>query len=269
MFNYIKAEFFRITKRKYLYTVFGLCIGLTFLINYLFLSFINRGNMQREQTMFMELSYPIVAAMQLGIIMIVVISSLTLLDNFATGSVRNSICIGTKRIEIIISGVLVTVFYGILFVVLVMGSLFIGGIIVNGGFNEYAAFLIKLVSATFLQLFPIYLFYVLVISALQQMTNQRSTVITFSLLIYYIGKAVAQILMKKYPKQLGMLTDYVPQLLEDSAAKNFMNVALSVESSKVIPASYKILESKSLIFMGGCIVVMLALNYILSARKEY
>lgn len=182
MLNYIRAEIFRINKRKYLY--FYILIVAIMLIPWLFLC-LSRDVFMSKYVV--EIAWTMMFLPYISFINVVVIANIAMMDNYSSKSLRNSISAGMKKSETIIASIIVSMLYGIFIYFFMLFILIIPPIIIKGGMTRLYLFMIKNIFVMSIELFYIYLSYLCIMNLILQIVRNRGICIITSLILYYFS----------------------------------------------------------------------------------
>lgn len=181
MLNFIKAEFFRIRKRNYnvgLYTFgFALCA---------FLLFIFSTGVRREDRDLNMLFFVIGQIFSIAAILVPLIVNLTALEPYASGAINNNLAIGQSRMKIYIANALVSFFYILVYMIIMLSILIIGGYFIAPAVENSFHDLMKNFLIGFAFILPCVFFYISLVLFMQILTRHRSSAIAIS----YVGMAV-------------------------------------------------------------------------------
>ncbi|WP_294795321.1 hypothetical protein [uncultured Fenollaria sp.] len=205
MFNFIKAELFRISKRKYNVGLYIFGFVMCALVLYIFQGF-NLGGFDADRdlsTMF----FTIGQILSLASILIPLMVNLTALEPYASGAINNNLAIGQSRMKIYLANAIISFLY-ILVYMIIMCTILIGvGAIIAPFATPSFADLMKNFLIGFAYLLPCLWFYVSLVLFFQILTRHRSSAIAISYVAMTIFQPVLFIILTKFdwPRELIFL----------------------------------------------------------------
>lgn len=203
MFNFMKAELFRISKRKYnmgLY-IFGFVMCALVLYIYKGLTLDGFDADRDLSMMFLTLGQ----ILSLASILIPLMVNLTALEPYASGAINNNLALGQSRIKIYLANAIISFLY-ILVYMIIMCTILIGvGAIIAPFATPSFAKLMKNFLIGFAYLLPCLWFYVSLVLFFQILTRHRSSAIAISYVAMTIFQPILFIIINKF--------DWSPELI--------------------------------------------------------
>lgn len=241
MFNFMKAEIFRISKRKYNVGLYAFGFVMCAFVLYIFAGLQRRGfagwEVDRDLSM---MFFTLGQILSLASVLIPLMVNLTALEPYASGAINNNLAIGQSRIKIYLANVIISFLY-ILVYMIIMCTILIGvGAIIAPVVTPSFADLMKNFLIGFAYLLPCLWFYASMVIFFQILTRHRSSAIAISYVAMAIFQPVLLIILRKFklPQQLiflapsritqslaGMMGSYSLEFLQKSTYTNaFMSV---------------------------------------------
>ena len=205
MFNFMKAEFFRISKRKYNGGLYIFGFAMCALVLYIYHG-INYNGLDADRDLSM-LFFTLGQILSLAAILIPLMVNLTALEPYASGAINNNLAIGQSRIKIYLANVIISFLY-ILVYMIIMCTILIGvGAIIAPISTMSFADMMKNFLIGFAYLLPCIWFYVSLVLFFQILTRHRSSAIAISYVAMAIFQPVLLIILTKFnwPRELIFL----------------------------------------------------------------
>ncbi len=233
MFNFIKSELYRISKRKYNLGLWLFGFAMCTLVLYIF------AGLRRDRDLSM-MFYTLGQILSLAAVLIPLMVNLTALEPYASGAINNNLALGQSRIKIYLANAIISFLY-ILVYMIIMCAILIGvGAIISPINTMWFADMMKNFLIGFAYLLPCLWFYVSLVIFFQILTRHRSSAIAISYVAMAIFQPVLLIIIRKFklPQQLlflapsrivqsltGMMGSYDLEFLQKSTyANDFLSV---------------------------------------------
>ncbi|WP_019214494.1 hypothetical protein [Fenollaria massiliensis] len=199
MFNFIKAEVFRISKRKYNVGLYIFGFVMCALVLYIFSGLKRRGfagwEVDRDLSM---MFFTLGQILSLASILIPLMVNLTALEPYASGAINNNLALGQSRIKIYLANAIISFLY-ILVYMIIMCTILIGvGAIIAPISTTPFADMMKNFLIGFAYLLPCLWFYVSLVLFFQILTRHRSSAIAISYVAMSIFQPVLYIIINKF-----------------------------------------------------------------------
>lgn len=196
MFNFIKAEFFRISRRKYnvgLY-IFGF-VMCAFVLS-VFAGFQkSRFDVDKDLTM---MFFTLGQIMSIASILIPLMVNLTALEPYASGAINNNLALGQSRMKIYLANAIISFLYILVYMIIMLTILIGGGALIAPISTASYADLMKNFLIGFAYLLPCIWFYVSLVLFFQILTRHRSSAIAISYVAMAIFQPVLLIILSKF-----------------------------------------------------------------------
>lgn len=199
MFNFMKAEFFRISKRKYNLGLYIFGFAMCALVLYIFGGLQRRGfagwEVDRDLSMMFFTLGQIIGT---AAVLIPLMVNLTALEPYASGAINNNLAIGQSRMKIYLANAIISFLY-ILVYMIIMCTILIGvGALIAPVVTPSFADLMKNFLIGFAYLLPCIWFYVSLVLFFQILTRHRSSAIAISYVAMTIFYPVLLIIINKF-----------------------------------------------------------------------
>lgn len=196
MFNFIKAEIFRISKRKYNVGLYIFGFVMCALVLYIF-NGLNFGGFDVDRDLSM-MFFTLGQILSLASILIPLMVNLTALEPYASGAINNNLALGQSRMKIYLANVIISFLY-ILVYMIIMCTILIGvGALIAPLTTRPFADLMKNFLIGFAYLLPCLWFYVSMVLFFQILTRHRSSAIAISYVAMAIFQPVLFIIINKF-----------------------------------------------------------------------
>ena len=196
MFNFMKAELFRISKRKYNIGLWLFGFVMCALVLYIFHGIkIDGFDAGRDLSMmFLTLGQIIGTAAVLIPLMV----NLTALEPYASGAINNNLALGQSRIKIYLANAIISFLYVLVYMIIMCTILIgVGAIIAPISTTPFAD-MMKNFLIGFAYLLPCIWFYVSLVLFFQILTRHRSSAIAISYVAMSIFQPVLFIIINKF-----------------------------------------------------------------------
>lgn len=201
----MKAELFRISKRKYNVGLYIFGFVMCAFVLYIFQGF-NLGGFDADKdlsTMFFTLGQ----ILSLASILIPLMVNLTALEPYASGAINNNLALGQSRMKIYLANVIISFLYILVYMIIMCTILIAGGAIIAPFATPSFADLLKNFLIGFAYLLPCLWFYVSLVLFFQILTRHRSSAIAISYVAMTIFQPILFIILNKFdwPRELIFL----------------------------------------------------------------
>ena len=263
MFNFIKAELFRISKRKYNIGLWLFGFVMCALVLYIFagLKVSGYGGLEVDRDLSM-MFFSLGQIMSIASILIPLMVNLTALEPYASGAINNNLALGQSRIKIYLANAIISFLY-ILVYMIIMCAILIGvGAIIAPISTMSFADMMKNFLIGFAYLLPCLWFYASMVIFFQILTRHRSSAIAISYVAMAIFQPVLLIILTKFrlnpsliilaPSRIvqsiaGMMGSYDLAFLQ---AHNYTDKILSVYNMLYIMLGWIALVWAGIYFVG-------------------
>ena len=203
MFNFMKAEIFRISKRKY-------NIGL-YIFGFLMCAFVlsvfagyqkSRFAVDPDLTM---MFFTLGQIMSIASILIPLMVNLTALEPYASGAINNNLALGQSRMKIYLSNAIISFLYILVYMIIMLTILIGGGSLVAHIMTASFADSMKNFLIGFAYLLPCLWFYVSMVLFFQILTRHRSSAIAISYVAMTIFQPVLYIIINKFNWNVSLI----------------------------------------------------------------
>lgn len=206
MFNFIKAEVFRISKRKYNVGLYIFGFAMCALVLYIFGGLQRRGfagwEVDRDLSMMFFTLGQIIGT---AAVLIPLMVNLTALEPYASGAINNNLAIGQSRMKIYLANAIISFLY-ILVYMIIMCTILIGvGALIAPVVTPSFADLMKNFLIGFAYLLPCIWFYVSLVLFFQILTRHRSSAIAISYVAMTIFQPVLYIIINKFRWDVSLI----------------------------------------------------------------
>ena len=199
MFNFIKAELFRISKRKYNVGLYIFGFVMCAFVLYIFQGIKIRDMAGREADRDLAMMFLTLGQiLSLASILIPLMVNLTALEPYASGAINNNLALGQSRMKIYLANAIISFLY-ILVYMIIMCTILIGGGAIIAPFTSISfADMMKNFLIGFAYLLPCIWFYVSLVLFFQILTRHRSSAIAISYVAMAIFQPVLLIILTKF-----------------------------------------------------------------------
>lgn len=196
MFNFIKAEVFRISKRKYNVGLYIFGFAMCALVLYIYHG-INYNGLDADRDLSM-LFFTLGQIMSIASVLIPLMVNLTALEPYASGAINNNLALGQSRMKIYLANAIISFIYILVYMIIMCTILIGGGAIIAPFATPSFAALMKNFLIGFAYLLPCLWFYVSLVLFFQILTRHRSSAIAISYVAMTIFQPVLYILINKF-----------------------------------------------------------------------
>lgn len=203
MFNFIKAELFRISKRKYNIGLWLFGFVMCALVLYIFHGIkIDGFDAGRDLSMmFLTLGQIIGTAAVLIPLMV----NLTALEPYASGAINNNLALGQSRMKIYLANAIISFLYILVYMIIMCTILIGGGALIAPFATPSFADLMKNFLIGFAYLLPCLWFYASMVIFFQILTRHRSSAIAISYVAMSIFQPVLYIIINKFKWDVSLI----------------------------------------------------------------
>lgn len=199
MFNFMKAELFRISKRKYNIGLwlfgFVMCAFVLYIFAGLQRSVTGEWGVDRDLSM---MFFTLGQILSLASVLIPLMVNLTALEPYASGAINNNLALGQSRIKIYLANAIISFLYVLVYMI-IMCTILIGvGAIIAPISTMSFADMMKNFLIGFAYLLPCLWFYVSLVLFFQILTRHRSSAIAISYVAMSIFQPVLYIIINKF-----------------------------------------------------------------------
>ena len=192
MFNFIKAELFRISKRKYNVGLYLFGFVMCAFVLYFF------AGLRRVDRNLSMMFYTLGQILSLASILIPLMVNLTALEPYASGAINNNLALGQSRIKIYLANAIISFLYVLVYMIIMCTILIgVGAIIAPISTTPFAD-MMKNFLIGFAYLLPCIWFYVSLVLFFQILTRHRSSAIAISYVAMSIFQPVLFIIINKF-----------------------------------------------------------------------
>ena len=192
MFNFIKAEVFRISKRKYNVGLYLFGFVMCAFVLYFF------AGLRRVDRNLSMMFYTLGQILSLASILIPLMVNLTALEPYASGAINNNLALGQSRIKIYLANAIISFLYVLVYMIIMCTILIgVGAIIAPISTTPFAD-MMKNFLIGFAYLLPCIWFYVSLVLFFQILTRHRSSAIAISYIAMSIFQPVLFIIINKF-----------------------------------------------------------------------
>lgn len=192
MFNFIKAELFRISKRKYNVGLYIFGFAMCALVLYVFAGL---PSVDRDLSM---VFFSLGQIMSIASVLIPLMVNLTALEPYASGAINNNLALGQSRMKIYLANAIISFLYILVYMIIMCAILIgVGAIIAPISTTPFAD-MMKNFLIGFAYLLPCLWFYVSLVLFFQILTRHRSSAIAISYVAMTIFYPVLLIIINKF-----------------------------------------------------------------------
>lgn len=263
MFNFMKAEFFRISKRKYNVGLYIFGFVMCALVLYIFSGLKRRGfagwEVDRDLSM---MFFTLGQILSLASILIPLMVNLTALEPYASGAINNNLALGQSRMKIYLANAIISFLYILVYMIIMLTILIGGGALTANIMTASFADSMRNFLIGFAYLLPCLWFYVSLVLFFQILTRHRSSAIAITYVAMAIFTPVLLIIIGKFglnpsliilsPSKItqsiaGMMGSYDLAFLQ---AHNYTDKILSVYNMLYIMLGWIALVWAGIYFVG-------------------
>lgn len=191
MFNFIKSELFRISKRKYNVGLYLFGFVMCAFVLYFF------AELRRVRNLSM-MFFTLGQILSLASVLIPLMVNLTALEPYASGAINNNLALGQSRMKIYLANVIISFLYILVYMIIMCAILMgVGAIIAPISTTPFAD-MMKNFLIGFAYLLPCIWFYVSLVLFFQILTRHRSSAIAISYVAMSIFQPVLFIIINKF-----------------------------------------------------------------------
>lgn len=192
MFNFIKSELFRISKRKYNMGLWLFGFAMCAFVLYFF------AGLRRVDRNLSMMFFTLGQILSLASILIPLMVNLTALEPYASGAINNNLALGQSRIKIYLANAIISFLYVLVYMIIMCAILIgVGAIIAPISTTPFAD-MMKNFLIGFAYLLPCIWFYVSLVLFFQILTRHRSSAIAISYVAMSIFQPVLFIIINKF-----------------------------------------------------------------------
>lgn len=203
MFNFMKAEFFRISKRKYNVGLYIFGFVMCALVLYIFAGFKKSRFAEDPDLSMMFLTLGQI--MSIASVLIPLMVNLTALEPYASGAINNNLALGQSRMKIYLANAIISFLYILVYMIIMCTILIAGGAIIAPLTTTPFADLMKNFLIGFAYLLPCIWFYVSLVLFFQILTRHRSSAIAISYVAMTIFQPVLYIIINKFRWDVSLI----------------------------------------------------------------
>ena len=268
MFSFMKAEIFRISKRKYnmgLY-IFGfvMCALVLYVFGGLQMSVTGEWGVDRDLSM---VFFSLGQIMSIAAILIPLMVNLTALEPYASGAINNNLALGQSRIKIYLANAIISFLYILVYMIIMCAILIGGGALIATVVTPSFADLMKNFLIGFAYLLPCLFFYVSMVLFFQILTRHRSSAIAISYVAMTIFQPVLLIIISKF-RLSPNLVFLAPSRITQSIAS--MMGSYGLDFLRGINYTERIINVNTMLcIMLGWIALVWAGIYFVGRKREF
>ena len=196
MFNFMKAEIFRISKRKYNVGLYIFGFVMCAFVLYIFKGFNLGGfNVDRDLSM---MFFTLGQILSLAATLIPLMVNLTALEPYASGAINNNLALGQTRMKIYLANAIISFLYILVYMIIMCTILIGGGALIAPIMTASFADSMKNFFIGFAYLLPCLWFYVSMVLFFQILTRHRSSAIAITYVAMAIFTPVLLIVIGKF-----------------------------------------------------------------------
>ena len=196
MFNFIKAELFRISKRKYNIGLYIFGFVMCALVLYIYHG-LNLDGFDADRDLSM-MFFTLGQIIGIAAVLIPLMVNLTALEPYASGAINNNLALGQSRMKIYLANAIISFLYVLVYMIIMCTILIGGGAIIAPFTSTPFADLMKNFLIGFAYLLPCIWFYVSLVLFFQILTRHRSSAIAISYVAMTIFQPVLLIILNKF-----------------------------------------------------------------------
>lgn len=268
MFNFMKAEFFRISKRKYnvgLY-IFGfvMCAFILYIFGGLQKSVTGEWGVDRDLSM---VFFSLGQIMSIASVLIPLMVNLTALEPYASGAINNNLALGQSRMKIYLANAIISFLYILVYMIIMCAILIgVGAIIAPISTTPFAD-MMKNFLIGFAYLLPCLWFYVSLVLFFQILTRHRSSAIAISYVAMAIFQPVLLIVISKF-KLSPNLIFLAPSRIVQSIASMMGSYGLDFLQKTTYTNGFLNINTMLYIMLGWIALVWAGI-YFVGRKREF
>lgn len=265
MFNFMKAEFFRISKRKYNVGLYIFGFVMCALVLYIYHG-INYNGLDADRDLSM-LFFTLGQILSLAAVLIPLMVNLTALEPYASGAINNNLALGQSRMKIYLANAIISFLYILVYMIIMCTILIGGGSLIAPFATPSFAALMKNFLIGFAYLLPCIWFYVSLVLFFQILTRHRSSAIAISYVAMAIFQPVLLIILTKFrlnPSLIILAPSRIVQSLTGMMGSYDLAFLQSYNYTDKILNVYN-----SLYIMLGWIALVWAGIYFVGRKREF
>lgn len=263
MFNFMKAELYRISKRKYNIGLwlfgFVMCAFVLYIFAGLQRSVTGEWGVDRDLSM---MFFTLGQILSLASVLIPLMVNLTALEPYASGAINNNLALGQSRMKIYLANAIISFLYILVYMIIMLTILIGGGALTANIMTASFADSMRNFLIGFAYLLPCLWFYVSLVLFFQILTRHRSSAIAITYVAMAIFTPVLLIIIGKFglnpsliilsPSKItqsiaGMMGSYDLAFLQ---AHNYTDKILSVYNMLYIMLGWIALVWAGIYFVG-------------------
>lgn len=256
MFNFIKSELFRISKRKYNVGLYIFGFVMCAFVLYFF------AGLHRADRDLSMMFFTLGQIMSIASILIPLMVNLTALEPYASGAINNNLALGQSRMKIYLANAIISFLYILVYMIIMLTILIGGGALTANIMTASFADSMRNFLIGFAYLLPCLWFYVSLVLFFQILTRHRSSAIAITYVAMAIFTPVLLIIIGKFglnpsliilsPSKItqsiaGMMGSYDLAFLQ---AHNYTDKILSVYNMLYIMLGWIALVWAGIYFVG-------------------
>ena len=265
MFNFMKAEIFRISKRKYNVGLYIFGFVMCAFVLYIFKGFNLGGfNVDRDLSM---MFFTLGQILSLAATLIPLMVNLTALEPYASGAINNNLALGQSRIKIYLANAIISFLYVLVYMIIMCTILIAGGAIIAPLTSKPFVDMMKNFLIGFAYLLPCIWFYVSMVLFFQILTRHRSSAIAISYVAMAIFQPVLSIILTKFRLNPSLII-----LAPSKIVQSITGMMGSFELAFLQGYNYtdKILNTYNMLYiMLGWIALVWAGIYFVGRKREF
>lgn len=265
MFNFMKAELFRISKRKYNIGLYIFGFVMCALVLYVYHG-INYNGLDADRDLSM-LFFTLGQILSLAAVLIPLMVNLTALEPYASGAINNNLAIGQSRMKIYLSNAIISFLYILVYMIIMCTILIGGGSLIAPFATPSFAALMKNFLIGFAYLLPCLWFYVSLVLFFQILTRHRSSAIAISYVAMAIFQPVLFIIINKFnwsPELIFLAPSRITQSLTGMMGNDKLDFL-----QKITYTDTFINVNTMLYIMLGWIALIWAGIYFVGRKREF
>lgn len=261
MFNFIKSELFRISKRKY---NMGLWLFGFVMCAFVLYIFAGLNRVDRDLSM---MFFTLGQILSLASVLIPLMVNLTALEPYASGAINNNLALGQSRIKIYLANAIISFLYILVYMIIMCAILMGVGAIVAPINTMSFADMMKNFLIGFAYLLPCIWFYVSLVLFFQILTRHRSSAIAISYVAMAIFQPVLLLIISKFnwPSKLIFLA---PSRITQSITTMMGSYSLDFLKEITYTGTFKNVNTMLYIMLGWIALVWAGI-YFVGRKREF
>lgn len=261
MFNFIKSELFRISKRKYNMGLWLFGFAMCAFVLYFF------AGLRRVDRNLSMMFFTLGQILSLASVLIPLMVNLTALEPYASGAINNNLALGQSRIKIYLANAIISFLYVLVYMIIMCTILIgVGAIIAPISTTPFAD-MMKNFLIGFAYLLPCIWFYVSLVLFFQILTRHRSSAIAISYVAMAIFQPVLYIILTKFNLN-GSLIFLAPSRIVESITT--MMGSYNLDFLRSITYTIKPMNVNTMLYiMLGWIALVWAGIYFVGRKREF